>query len=413
MRSLGRILRPWEYPEVPEVWDWRYNVTQSANRVSAITGIKSGIVRSQATGANQPIYLPAGHYMWYPGVAGNSVSSPTKSTTGNLRLTIDFQPLSFTPGADMFLLFKGPTTNNGWALSWSNATNKPVLSIGDGATTTTISPVAAPAWTNNTRHTLRVDWADGAGATFFYDGVQTGSQVAAAKTLTNDASLLFVGSSSTPNTQIYSASVTNGSTTTYYSVDFTQCAEGATSFAQNGDTYTVNSTGAKPAQIIARPWILHDAVAYYLSTGAITLNQPCGIISCMRHNVFAASAVLYDGATGAAGTMQVLQAVGTPQIHMRANGAGGTVCANSNLAVATKGVYGAFFSAANSFSAVNQTAEVTGNPGTNNPSGLVSGMKGDGSVFGSLQETALALINQACTANRYRQIIASMQREYA
>lgn len=414
MRAIGRILRPWEYPEVLAFWDARYGVTQSANRVSAwASTLKGSITRSQGTGANQPIYLPyaGASYLWIPGVASNSVTAPPKALTGNWTLTIDFSMLSYTPGGDTTILSK-TAANNGIILKWLNATAKPEITVGDGATLTTASPVSAPGWSANTRHTLKIVGQDGVGVTFFYDNVQSGNQVALAKTLADAAANWTIGASvGTLGNNIYSVSMVAASNT--YSVDFTQCSEtvsinGAT-FAQNGDTYTLNAAGAKPAQIITHPWVLHDAAAYYLSTGAITLIQPCGLISCMRHNTWVSLNELYDGLS-AINTMAIYDRTSTPTLGMTA---GLAACSNANLALSTKGVLGALFSGANSFNVVNQTAEVTGSAGTANPGGLVSGCRSDATAFGALQETALALINQACTPARYRQIIASMQREYA
>ena len=59
-----------------------------------------------------------------------------------------------------------------------------------------------------------------------------------------------------------------------------------------------------------------------------------------------------------------------------------------------------------------QGTATTGNAGAGTPSGMVTGTNGGLSPFSAIQLTAKAVINQAVTAVRMRQIIASFQREY-
>lgn len=311
---------PRAIPDLSGWWRQGVGITSSAERVSQWDD-QSGNARHllQGTGANQPIVLPWSgvNYYWNPGVASNTISSPSKTVTGNLTITLDFALDSWTPGANI-QPFGKLSGNDGFQVTWLT-TGKPRFQVGDGVSVTAADAASGPGWTNQSRHTLRIVWQDGVGATFFYDGAQSGSQVAAAKTLTNAAASLSIGPAAQTAAKWYSLSITDGASTTYYSVDFTQVAEGTTSFTQNGDTYTVNTSGAKQAQIIGSPQIVGDGAAYFMRA-SYTQAQPVTRFFLFKPVVWTSGSCLSDGGGGGALAAAVYDRTATPNMGVNAGG---------------------------------------------------------------------------------------------
>src|SRR3990167_8428230 len=149
---------------------------------------------AQATSVNQPIYLghTGSNYAYLPAVVGNTLTSPNQTVTGNQTITFNIAPNDYTPAADV-TLFTKTAGNDGFIVKWLT-TNKIRLVVGDGVSLTDVDVVAASSFSDGVRHTVTIAWEDGVGATFSYDCVQSGNQVPAAKTLTNAAVVMTIGS---------------------------------------------------------------------------------------------------------------------------------------------------------------------------------------------------------------------------
>jgi len=389
-------------------WRQGIGITAASERVSQWND-QSGNARHllQATGANQPIYLPysGANYAWCPGVASNNLSVPTKVITGNFRITLDFSLDDFTPGSTYSFLNKSGGTNGFFVQMLS--TGRVRLAIGDGAALTSVDSVSPTGWADMTRHTLRIDWEDGVGATFFYDGVQSGSQVAAAKTLTNFSTPLQFGFGTATAAKFYSFSLTDDASTTYYSVDFTKIAEGTTSFVQNGDTYTVNATGAKQAQIVGSPQVVGDGAAYFMRA-SYTQAQPVTRFVLARRNTWVGSptfARLMDG--GAINGAAFYDSGSTPSLAISA----GTGL--SGVTTATIGAYhaiAAVFNGATS-SLYADTASISGNAGTATTEGLTLFANGLGSgAFGGWQAKEIIEYNRALSTSEVAAVMRYLSR---
>ncbi len=344
----------------------------------------------QATGANQPIYLPDGHYAWFPAVAGNTLTSPDQTVTGNQTITFDIALNDYTPAADVTLSTK-TSGNDGFIVKWLT-TDKIRLVVGDGASLTNVDVVAASSFTDGSRHSVTIDWEDGVGATFSYDGVVSGSQVAAAKTLTNAAVVMTVGSTTSIG-KVYRFQV--GSVydmNPALSVETT--ANAATFTGGEGETWTLNNTGALVAQIVGSPKFLFDGIATFLEA-SMTLTQPFGAYLVGQQPAWEAN----RGILSAAGNDAICYKTHTgasPDIAMALPTA--PTANNSNWTLNTDRIVYVLADGANSLVQVDLTTATTGDPGSNGGTVLRLGALVSGNTFGNVYVKELIVRSAADSA---------------
>jgi len=199
----------------------------------------------------------------------------------------------------------------------------------------------------------------------------------------------------------------SGSTAPVLNANFTAVPEGATSFTEsssNGATVTINSTGAKPAQIVGRPWALGDAAAYFLQTAALTLDPPYAICAAVQFNTWASADVLFDGRT--ANSFAAQQITGTPQIRMH-DGSADT----STVSPTLKTRYILYASQAADGATrfrLNLGTAVTGTMSATAMAGFTALADGAGANHIGAQITAIAALNSAPSAAREEQFIRAM-----
>tara|TARA_R110000868_G_scaffold257134_1_gene514234 strand:- start:9936 stop:11219 length:1284 start_codon:yes stop_codon:yes gene_type:complete len=408
-------LLPWDFPEVLDYYDARGGITQSGERVSAVApSLKGADSLLQATGANQPIYLPysGAPYITCKGAASNGLTAPNVSITGNVTITADVALDSYATGSQTLAF--NITANTGFSLVLL-ATGVLRLAIGNGASTTTYDSTSAVATAAYTRCTILVEYTDGGSGDvkFYVDGVQLGATVNTTVTLSaSSAAMSFIrATTNTPIGKFYGATITNGAGTTYYNWSSANLVEGATSFTGNdGLTYTIAVSGAVRAMVVARPWIVHDAAAYFMRA-AFSLDQPCGVVFCGLQNTHTNTRALWDGAVnGTASRLRQNTSVASG-IQLLAPT---TSTVDGDFSLSTKMVVGAMLNGASSYMQVNQWAETASSPGTNNMGGITVGADSATAptLFCALQWTAMAVVNQSMTPTRMRQLVAAMQRLY-
>ena len=157
----------------------------------------------KASGAAQPVDQTwAGtNYLYLPAVASNTVTSPTKSVTGSFTFTLNLQLEDYTPAADVTLVDKS-SGNNGFTIKWLT-TDKLRFVVGDGAALTNCDATVASGLTDFTQHTIVGTWTDGVGLSLTIDGMAWGTAIAAAKTLTNAAVSITIGSTTSTGTSSF------------------------------------------------------------------------------------------------------------------------------------------------------------------------------------------------------------------
>jgi hypothetical protein len=398
---------PWQFPEVQEFYDTRYGITSASERVSAwAPTLKGSHSLDQATGANQPILLPYSgtNYCWFPAVAGNTITTPTKTITGNFSILLDVAFDDYTPAGNV-AFFDKSSGNNGFGLTLLT-TGKLRLSVGNGTNFSSDDTSVASGLTDGSRHTIGINWTDGVGASFTIDGVPWGTAVADVRTLTNGAASLTIGSSSSAM-KIYSYSVTDGASTTYYGKTLSTVAEGATGYTDDtGATVTINSTGAKPAQIVGSQQILFDGVAHCLKASAFATNQPLSVLLAVKQITWTNQDYLVDGNT--TNEILIYQNSASPNLNIYA---GNTVAANTGLVVGSYGVVAARINGASSSLQVNLNAPSTGDAGANNLAGLTLGASGGAVNFANIAVKSAALLNSSPSNARMNQLITAMARQ--
>lgn len=338
----------------------------------------------QATGANQPILLPWSgvNYVWDNMAASNSMSAPDVTITGNVSASWDGELNSYAPSSNHDLVSKFTGTNG--FLFRLNTTGNLQFFVGDGAALTTCTSTATVSATAFSRHTLRADYIDGGSGTvkFYVDGVQLGNTVNTTKTLTNQAKPVV----SHWQGKGYSLSVTNGGGTTYYnSSPSAGFNEGASSYTgQDGRTWSINSVGATPIQIVGSPQIVGDGAAYFMRA-SYTQAQPVTRFFLARRNLWNITTAPYyttDGVT--ANRAAIYDTTGTPKTSINA---GTAVAENTGMTLAAWHAVCVEFNGASSSYQIDANAATTGNANTGTTGGLTIMADGGTPTAGTFSPT--------------------------
>lgn len=437
--QAGRI--PYAFPEVSDYW-WAGNGIAQADateRVSGWTPLKGSHVLAQSTTSAQPILLPyAGvNYLWLPGVAGNNASTPDSvplSITGDIDIRVHLVAKDYTPATDQDINGKWAATGNqrGWSLQLPSGGNSGKLVLTwstNGTNSVSAVSTANTGLTDNTDAWVRavLDVDDGGVYTVkFYKSTDTtndpnavtwtqvGTTVTGGATtsIADTTAILQVGGTDGGvfDGKIYRCAIYSviGGSTPVFDANFTSVAEGATSFTEsssNGATVTINSTGAKPAQIVGSQQILTDGSDDFLKTGAFTLDQPLTSIMVVKQVTWTAGDVFISGVDGS-NECQIGQRNASPELQLYA---GTLVAGNTGLAVGSYGVASAVFNGASSRLQINLNTATTGNAGAQNMGAVTIGAASGGSQgFANIQVKAAAVCNSALSQSRLNQLIRAM-----
>lgn len=362
---------------------------------------------AQGTAGNQPIYLPYSGtpYAYLPGVASNYFSTPDSAAfpTGDIDMRVRAALDSWATLGQAFLGKRIGGNSMQLTSAGSNA-NKPVLYWWDGAALK--SAEATAAWSISAgvvrwfRATLDVDNGSGGCDVKFYtsaddvtdsEDVTTWTQLGATVTQGFTTSIDDTNSSVSVGTdgaggyalvgKIYRVQIYSGIDGTL-AVDFNPSTfsetstNGATATASTGEVWTLNSTGAKPAQIVKSASLLFDGTNDYLKTAAFTLNQPTTIYLVAKPISWTDSDYLFDGDAENSGVLY--QTGSTPAIALYA---GSVAASNTNLAVGAYGIVTAAFNGASSLIQINASTATTGNAGAANMDGITLAANANPAAF--------------------------------
>ena len=297
-------------------------------------------------------------------------------------------------------LFTKTSGNDGFIVKWLT-TDKIRLVVGDGVSLTNVDVVASSGFTDGSRHTATIAWVDGVGATFSYDGVQSGNQVPAAKTLTNAAVDMTIGSATSIG-KVYRMQV--GS---LYDMNAALAAEttinGATFTGGAGETWTLNNSGTAPAQIVGSPSFLFTGGlgGHYLKA-TFAWDQPAVWILVVNQLTWTSGDFIFDG--NVAAETFLYQASSTPKIKTYH---GAYIAENPDLFVNTWGIVSVVGNGANGRLQVNTGTAITGNAGASNPGGITLGARTDGVTPGNIQAKELIGLTAVPSAEK---LLAIQQR---
>lgn len=169
-------------------------------------------------------------------------------------------------------------------------------------------------------------------------------------------------------------------------VDFnaSDATDQAASFVSSttGETWTVNSTGTKPAQIVGSTRLLGDGAAHKMACSTYAANQPRTVYALVQALTWTAGDYIISGVGAEAGITQVTS---TPTIGLNA---GSAAASNGGLTLGAWKVVCAVINGASSSLRVNLGAAATGDAGANNPAGLTmfSNSAGTGYFNGMIRE---------------------------
>jgi hypothetical protein len=163
--------------------------------------------------------------------------------------------------------------------------------------------------------------------------------------------------------KIYRAAVYEGINGTKI-VDFnpSEANDGVSSFVSSstGETWTVNTSGSLPAQIVGRSSLLFNGTSHYLATGAgvITLSDPFTWYLLGKQVSWTSTDTIL---ASSGDDCNISQSTSTPRINQYA---GASANENANLAIGSYGAVCAVFNGASSLTQINNTTPVSGgNPG--------------------------------------------------
>ncbi len=359
----------------------------------------------QATGANQPIYLPwnGTNYAANFGVANNYYgrTALTAFGTGNFSVSSKVTVRSLAAENP---IFGGGTNSFGLRIA---ITTGVLTAYKNGVAALTSS--AATGITAGTSVVIGYT-RSGTTGTYYINGASIGTITDNQDYTVGQSEISSVGAgASTANAditwgRIYTAALSasamladaGGTVQANIASVFSpaEANDGSASWVSStGETWTVNTSGGKPAYIVGKPGLLGDGSAFYMKTAPYTANQPTWRVIIARVLAWSAGNYLTDG--NAATTAAIIQTTGTPQLNISA---GSSVAGNSGLALNTDGIITVVFNGASSLLQIGNGVPTTGNAGAGNAGGLTLFAKSDGTVPTNMIVRGVADFSVAPTA---------------
>ena len=411
-------------------FDANTGITSSGGFASAWAD-RSGNGRNllQATGANQPIHLDyAGtKYGWLPGVVGNYFSTPDSvaaSITGDIDIDAELALADWSPAVEQRIVGKVTTDASGFSYLFRAQIGNTLqfyYSV-NGTTLKSATSSATITFSDGAFGSVRVTLNTSTGDVKFYTSTDGSSwnqlgttQSTVASSIFDSLSPVTVGATNSgtdgylsgkvKRVRIYNGIRESGGT---LAVDFdpSRWTSGTTFTASTGETWTINSTGSKPAQIVDRPSLLFDGSAHYMKCSAFTLNQP-ETVYLVAKQVTWGNRYLHDGNAG--DSMVLFQNTASPQLALYA---GSFSSNNSNATLGSKVVIAELFNGASSALRVNLTTEVTGNVGAANAGGFTLAENAGGASRANIQAYEALIYNVAHDAATRANIIRALMAKW-
>lgn len=380
-------------------------INTSGSQGARISGARDLV---QLTTADQPLYLPwsGTNYGYSPAVSGNYFSTPSSTAlniTGDIDIRIFASLTNWKPAADQALIAKRQTgTEVSYWMSIDHSDGLVnFLFSSNGSTEVEVQSSVAPTVTNGSAIWLRATRASLTGIVTFYtstDGVNwtlLGTpQTGATGSLFVSTSILEVGSrngggAANLSGNVYQAQVYSGIAGTL-AANFqpSQTTNNATSWtASTGEVWTVNQSGATPAQIVGRASVLFDGSAYYAASAGFSYAQPETIYFVGKQITWTTGTWIYDGATAA--SMSLYRNSTTPDVYVYA---GINALFFNSFVLGVNAVVTSVFNGASSMLRYNLNSTITPqNIGAANGNGFTLGSEAGATGFGNFQTNEVLL----------------------
>lgn len=405
------------------------NASAWANQIGAAGSLL------QATGANQPIYLPfdGTKYGWYSGVSGNYFDTPDAAANRILSdigimfygALDDWTPAGFTSLVSKWV---GADANSAFDLGVNLTTGTLSFVHVNGTTQTVVDSTVAPSISDGVAGYVLCTWKQSTGKVNFYKSTdeiswtQVGTADVAGPTsaLNNSTRRLAVGATvgGTANLvtgKVYRVKLYNGipafiggtgsntPAVDFNPADSVETTTNAATFTSSttGEVWTLNNTGAKLAQIVGSPQLLFDGSAYYMKTAPFAQAQPITGYMVLNPVTWALNDVLVDGNTA---TIELAEVIGTPTIGVP----GGLTDTNVSSTLNAFGILTWIWNGASSLIQFNATSD-TGTGPTTALDGLSLGASGIPAAFFNAQIKEFILRSGSDSAATRAQIQAYLK----
>jgi hypothetical protein len=370
------------------------SAAQAVSQMTDLTG--KGRHLTQATGAAQPTWLNwsgANYAYRNSGNDSNNFSAPLIHDLDGVDVFLRITPDSWTPSIAQTWISRYNAGNGAWIFQLNASGTLSFYYTTDGTSIVELRSSIAVGFITGQMGWIRCVFRGDNGATQkdarFYTATDQGTNIEPSwtqlgATMPNAGVISFFNSTYRTELCVHAISNSGASGKVYYaglrsiggsmrgSFDPARATNGATSFvAATGETWTINSTGNKPAQIVGVASVLFDPSAQqYLQSGAFTLNQPETFILLFRPNTWAATKNILDGKNN--DSASITQLTSSPQVVAYAGLAGPLV----NFPVGKTQILSAVLNGAATTLRQNKTSPITGNAGTAAAGGVTVGDQG-------------------------------------
>lgn len=279
-----------------------------------------------------PIYLPfsGDKYAYIPNANSNTITTPATASlipVSTISIRIDAAFDDETKGS--WANHSGAAGNGGWLVDGGGAGGKLRFSYTNDGTTFRIGTTSvAPTVSAGQRLSYRFDYVIATGKVDFYTAPDFATwaalgtqQTITAGTIFNTTAVLRFGNRNANDDPAYGkwyryqVWVDGVLVKNWNAADWPETStNGATQASSTtGEIWTLNNTGAKPAQIVGSASLMGDGTALYLQATA-TIPSPYCIISVEKANAWTSGDVSFDGKT--ANSFAFQQITGSPQGRM-------------------------------------------------------------------------------------------------
>ncbi|HWA07927.1 MAG TPA: hypothetical protein VG838_00520 [Opitutaceae bacterium] len=430
-----QLLDPRSLPGIEGWWSARFPAAVAASAAFAVSQLSdlSGKARhlTQATGSAQPLLLrwSGENYLYAPGIAGNCVGTPdsaANSFAGDIDLRVRAAMTDWTPSAAQALISKfGGGGHISWMLRLETTGRLALYLSTDGTNSPGVNSSVSAPFSDGVAGWVRATWRASDGRVQFFTApdqtatpsvwTQLGTdQSNPVGTLFDSDALIYVaargdGLTDPASGKFYRAEVYNGIAGTLAVLfDASQAQNAAAScVSSTGETWTINATGTKQAQIVGISSVMFDTSAqHFLGSPSFTLAQPLTWVVLGRRLTQGNSRRFLAGLSGGGHIIVDDATVANFSIAAGSSVVGAPIITDTKNQVVT-----ALFRGASSAIQKNKASPATVSPGTNGVTGGFNFMASPiPDAYGNWQITDLLLFSTVLDNRNQERLVNYLSR---